>query len=267
MSIKNSLKLAKKIRIHGLNMTNVGKSSHISSIFSIADILAVLYDSILKYDAKNPKLPERDRFILSKGHAAAALYAVLAESGFFSLEKLKTYYLNGSDLLGHATHGVQGVEFSSGSLGHGLPVSNGIALAASINKNQYKVFVLMSDGEFDEGSNWEAMLFAAHHNLDNLVMIIDRNKLQSIKSTEQTLALEPLKKKIESFGWIVKEIDGHNHEELCENLNKKFPKRPLCIIANTIKGKGVSFMENNVLWHYRSPQNKEFEDALDELNA
>jgi transketolase len=268
IDIKKSEKLANNIRKHAVVMTSLGKSSHIGSILSIADIIAVLYGSILQYDPKNPKWDGRDRFILSKGHAGAGVYAALAECGFMPLEKLKTHYQDGSDLSGHVSHkGIPGVEFSTGSLGHGLPVASGIALAAKIDKKKHRVFALLSDGECDEGSNWEAILFAAHHELDNLVVIIDRNKLQSIHSTEKTLALEPFADKWKSFGWNVAEIDGHDHIEIFQkckyDLNSK--KKPLCLIANTIKGKNVSFMENNTVWHYRSPQGDEFKLAISEL--
>jgi transketolase len=259
-------KLANNIRKHAVNMTSTGGSSHIGSILSIADILAVLYGSVLNYKADNPKWQGRDRFILSKGHAGAGVYAALAESGFMSVDKLKTHYKNGSDLSGHVSHkGIPGVELSTGSLGHGLPVATGMALAAKINENEHMIYVLMSDGECDEGSNWEAALFAPHHKLDNLVVIIDRNKLQSIHSTEDTLGLEPFVDKWQAFGWNVIDIDGHNHKELINACNSKVMGKPLCVIANTTKGKGVSFMENQVLWHYRSPQGEEYKAAINEL--
>jgi transketolase len=249
-------------------MTSLGGSSHIGSILSIADILAVLYGSILKYKIDNPKSIGRDRFILSKGHAGAGVYAALAESGFISKDKLKTHYQDGSKLSGHVSHkGIPGVEFSTGSLGHGLPVATGMALAAKINKNKHRVIVLMSDGECDEGSNWEAILFAAHHKLNNLVAIIDRNRLQSIYSTEDTLSLEPFSDKWKAFGWEVVQVDGHSHDEIfnaCKSINTP-QNKPLCVIANTTKGKNVSFMENNVLWHYRSPQGDEYKAAMLEL--
>jgi len=268
IDIKRSKQLANNIRKHAVTMTSLGGSSHIGSILSIADILAVLYGSILQVKAEEPRWIDRDRFILSKGHAGAGVYAALAESGFISVDKLKTHYQDGSDLSGHVSHkGIPGVEFSTGSLGHGLPVATGMALAAKINKNKHRVVVLMSDGECDEGSNWEAILFAAHHKLNNLVAIIDRNRLQSIHSTEDTLSLEPFPDKWKSFGWEVVEVDGHNHEEIfnaCSNINTP-QNKPLCVIANTTKGKNVSFMENNVLWHYRSPQGDEYKAAILEL--
>ena len=261
--------LSNRIRVHAINMTNSGKSSHIGSILSMADIMAVLYGSILKIKIDQPDWPERDRFILSKGHAGAGVYASLAEIGFIPIEKLSTHYQDGSNLSGHVSHkGIPGIELSTGSLGHGLPVGCGMALAMKINNINSRTFVLMGDGECNEGSNWESFLFAAHHNLDNLVAIIDRNKLQSIYSTEETLGLEPLAEKLESFGWNVLEVNGHSHKELYDSLSveKTLSNKPLCLIANTIKGKGVSFMENKVLWHYRSPQDEEYKDAISELD-
>ena len=266
----NTKELAKRIRIHTLKMANAGGSSHIGSALSIADILAVLYRGILRIDPKNPKAPNRDRFILSKGHAGAAVYAVLAESGFFSLELLKTHNLDGSDLCGHVSHkGIPGVELSTGSLGHGLSVGVGMALGSKMDAHNHRVFVLLSDGECDEGSNWEAILFAAHHHLDNLIAIIDYNKIQSLAPVEETLALEPFSEKWRSFGWEVYEVDGHNHVQITNSLTKLPAKvgKPIVVIAHTIKGKGVSFMENAVLWHYRCPRGEEFEAALKELES
>jgi transketolase len=261
-------KLAKKIRISTLNMTCQGRSSHIGSIFSIADILAVLYGKILHVNPKKPKAKNRDRFILSKGHAGAAVYAVLAELRFFDKEKLKTHYQNGSDLSGHVSHrGIPGVDLSTGSLGHGLSIAAGMALGMKKDDNSHKVFVLLSDGECDEGSTWEAILFAAHHNLDNLIAIVDYNKIQSLGTVSETIELEPFVDKWKSFGWSTIEVNGHDHDQLLKEL-KKLPKelrKPTVIIAHTIKGKGVSFMENNLLWHYRCAKGEEFEAALEEL--
>lgn len=267
LEIKNIKNLAKNIRVNAVKMVNSGKSSHIGSVLSMADILAVLYESVLHYDPSNPRLKNRDRFLLSKGHAGAGVYAALAEKKFFPKDYLKMHYKDGSKLSGHVSHkGVPGVEISTGSLGHGLPIATGMALSAKINKENHRIIVLMSDGECNEGSNWESALFAAHHNLRNLTIIIDRNNLQSIKTTEETLGLEPFRQKWESFGWNVSEVDGHNHFELLKIMDKnKNNNKPNCIIAKTIKGKGVSFMENSVLWHYRSPQNEEYEEAILEL--
>jgi len=260
--------LAKKVRIHALKMANSGGGSHIGSALSIADILAVLYTEILHLDPKNPKLEQRDRFVLSKGHAGAALYAILAETGFFPISKLATHYQDGSDLCGHVSHkGIPGVEVSTGSLGHGLSLATGMALAAKIDQKKHRIFTLLSDGECDEGSTWEAVLFAAHHHLDNLVAIIDYNKIQSLDTVANTLELEPLADKWRSFGWQVQEVDGHNHQLLQSELSA-LPLESDCpsvIICHTVKGKGVSFMENTVLWHYRVPRREEFATALQEL--
>lgn len=183
-------------------MTSRGGSSHIGAIFSIADIIAVLYNTILHYDSKNPKSSERDRFILSKGHAGAAVYAALAEMGFFEVDKLKTHYQDGSDLSGHVSHkGIPGVEVSTGSLGHGLGIATGMALAGKLDDKAHKIFALLSDGECDEGANWEATLFASHHHLDNLIAIIDYNKIQSLAPVSSTIRLEPFAEKWRSFGW------------------------------------------------------------------
>lgn len=260
--------LAARVRRHAVEMCHLGKSSHVGSVLSIADILAVLYGRVLNIDPRQPNLPARDRFILSKGHAGAGIYAVLAECGFFPVEKLRTHYQDGSDLSGHVSHnGIPGVEFSTGSLGHGLPVATGMALAAKLDGAGYRVFCLLSDGECDEGSNWESILFAAHHRLDNLTAIIDYNKIQSLAPVAETIALEPFVDKWTSFGWEVREADGHDHAALTQALvpRSASAKKPLCVIAHTTKGKGVSFMENSVLWHYRTPQGAEYDAACAEL--
>lgn len=262
--------LARKIRLHTVNMTSRGGSSHVGSALSMADIVAVLYGGVLNVDPSAPKFPERDRFILSKGHAGAAVYAALAETGFFPVEKLTTHYQDGSDLSGHVSHkGIPGVELSTGSLGHGLPVGAGIAKAGKLRSADYRVFVLLSDGECDEGSNWEAILFAAHHQLDNLVAIVDYNKIQSLAPVAETLALEPFADKWRSFGWSVVEVDGHDHSQLKSSLSQipRATGMPTCVIAHTVKGHGVSFMENSVLWHYRTARGSELAAALAELEG
>ena len=258
--------LALKIRKHAIEMTSLGESSHVGSILSIADILAALYGAVLNVKSDDPTWISRDRFILSKGHAGAGVYAALAETGFFPIEKLRTHYQNGSDLSGHVSHvGVPGVEFSTGSLGHGLSVAVGLALSGQMDRLSFRTYVLLSDGECNEGSVWEAAMFAAHHNLEKLIAIVDRNGLQSIRSTEETLALEPFADKWRAFGWDVIECDAHDYGQLLSAFNQS-SNRPKIIIANSIKGKGVSFMENSVLWHYRSPQGEEFELAMKELD-
>lgn len=255
--------LAQRIRLHALEMTSRGGSSHIASILSIADILAVLYGQVMTLDPKNPKLPERDRFILSKGHAGAGVYAALAELGFFSVEKLKTHYQDGSDLSGHVSHkGIPGVELSTGSLGHGLSVGTGMALSGKNRNKSHKTFVLLSDGECNEGSNWEAIMFAGFHKLSTLVAIIDYNKYQSLTTTMETLDLEPFTDKWKAFRWEVREVDGHDHDLLKTALSTPSKSgQPVCVIAHTTKGKGVPFMENQVLWHYRTAKGEEFNQA------
>ena len=266
--IKELELLANRIRNHALDMTSNGSSSHIGSVFSIADILACLYGELLNISSKNIKSKSRDRFILSKGHAGAGVYAALAESGIIEKSLLKTHYQDGSMLSGHVSHkNIPGVELSTGSLGHGLSVGVGFAISAKLDNRKNKTIVLLSDGECDEGSNWEAIMFSSHHKLNNLIAIIDYNKLQSLDSVENTLNLEPFSDKWKAFGWNVIEINGHNIEEILKSYNEasKSKNKPTCIIAHTIKGKGVSFFENKVLWHYRSAKGREYESAKKEL--
>lgn len=260
--------LAKQMRVEALHMVHRAKASHIGSALSICDIVAVLYGQVLRLDPKHPDAPNRDRFILSKGHACVAVYAALAETGFFPREDLLKYGQDHSVLMNHISHKVAGVEFSTGSLGHGLPFGTGKALAARRLKHDWRTFVLLSDGELGEGSNWEAMMFAAHHQLDNLVAIVDYNKLQSLTTVEKTLRVEPLADKALSFGWAVREVDGHNHAELAELFGSApwEPGKPSFLIAHTTKGKGVSFMENSVEWHYKSPSVEQLAQALEEIH-
>lgn len=260
--------LARRIRRHVLDMTNRAKSSHVGTSFSMAELLAVLYSGILRVTPETTTHPERDRFVLSKGHGCAGLYAVLAERGFFPLEWLQSFYIDGARLAGHVTvNGVPGIEVSTGSLGHGLGIATGMALAAHRDGNPARVFALLSDGECDEGSTWEAAMFAGHHGLDNLVCIVDYNKIQSLGTVKEVMDLEPFGDKWRSFGWAVQEIDGHNLAEVHEVLSGVPLKisQPTCILAHTVKGKGVSFMENTLLWHYRSPAGTEYQAACAEL--
>jgi len=251
-------------------MISSAKTSHIGSCLSLADILAVLYGSVLRVDPALPDWPDRDRLIVSKGHAAAVTYAAVAEAGFMPLERLGEYARNGGQLYGHVTHaGVPGVEMSNGSLGHGLPVGTGMALAGKRDRRSWRVFVLMSDGECDEGSNWEAIMFAGHHKLDNLTIVIDYNKIQSLDFVAKTIGLEPFADKFTAFGWGVCEVDGHDVSALRRTLESVpiEPGKPSAVIAHTIKGKGVSWMENKVLWHYRPPAEDELAKALAEVAA
>ncbi len=263
----DSQELARRIRIHSLQMVFTSRASHIGSALSICDIIAVLFGQVLRIDPLKPAAKMRDRFILSKGHACVAVYAALAETGFFPMEDLTTYGQDHSVLMNHISHKVPGAEFSTGSLGHGLPFGAGKALAAKRSRLDWRTFVLLSDGELGEGSNWEAMMFAAHHQLDNLAAIVDYNKLQSLTTIEKTLRIEPLAEKARAFGWAVREVDGHDHAEMANLL--KFTQwekgRPSFLIANTTKGKGVSFMENSIEWHYKTPTAEQLAQALKEV--
>jgi len=257
--------LAKEIRILSLQMVYKAKASHIGGALSMADILAVLYNDVLNIDPLNPKNPDRDRFLLSKGHACTGLYATLALKGFFPVEDLASY---GSLFLSHTNHLIPGVEISAGSLGHALSVSCGLSMAAKRKNAEWKTYCLLSDGELDEGSNWEAILFAPQAKLDNLILIIDYNKIQSLGSVKDVIDLNPLKDKFDAFRWETFEINGHDHLAL-KNIFLKVRKlngKPKVIIANTIKGKGISFMENRLLWHYKSPSQEQLDLAINELN-
>ena len=262
--------LAGRIRAHALRMVHRAKASHIGGCLSVADVLAALYGGILRVDPARPDWPARDRFILSKGHGAAALYATLAERGFFPAAWLEEFCRDGGRLCGHVTSGrVPGVEVSAGSLGHGLPIGCGMALAAAREHPAARVFVVLSDGECDEGSTWEAALFAGHQRLDNLVAIVDYNKIQSFGRVEEVLDLDPLADKWRAFRWAAREVDGHDHAALAAALGALPLEagRPSVLVAHTVKGKGVSFMENDLAWHYRSPDDAQLAGALAEIGA
>jgi transketolase len=262
--------LATRIRRHVLQMTHRARASHVGTSLSMADLLAVLYGGIVRVDPSNLTSPNRDRFVLSKGHGCAGLYAALAERGFFPATRLAEFYQDGTSMAGHVTHtDVPGVEVSTGALGHGLSIACGMALAGRRDRRPYRVFALLSDGECDEGATWEAALFAAHHRLDALVAIVDYNKMQSLGTVDAVLGLEPLARKWDAFGWSVREIDGHDVTDIHRTLTAIpfAPDRPSCVVAHTVKGKGVSFMENQLLWHYRPPDAAELARALAELNS
>lgn len=262
---KESSGLARNIRVNALRMVHRARASHIASALSIVDILAVLYGRVMNIGPSLIDSEDRDRFILSKGHACVALYSTLAEMNIVAKSELETYGQDFSWLMNHVSHKVPGVEFSTGALGHGLPFGVGKALAAKADNKDWRVFVLLSDGEMDEGSNWEALMFASHHRLVNLTAILDYNKLQSLDTIANTLGLEPLRAKLEAFGWLVIEVDGHKYDDLNDALVFKSTDKPLFIIAHTLKGKGVSFMENTVEWHYKNPNDEQLALALAEL--
>ncbi len=261
--------LALKCRKDVLKMALKAGGAHIAPAFSIAEILTVLYfGNILRYNPEEPNWTERDRLILSKGHSCAALYATLAEAGFFSRTLLDAFCQTGSKFGGHPNMlEIPGVEASTGSLGHGLAYGIGQAMAAKMNNHNYNVFVIMGDGECQEGSVWEAALVASQHKLGRLISIIDYNKLQGMDFLENITAMEPLLDKWKSFGWDVCEVDGHCITQLYSTLShiRCSEERPLLVVAHTIKGKGISFMENEAIWHYRLPNKEEMEIACKQL--
>lgn len=261
-------RFARRVRETSLRMVHRSKLGHPGGDMSAADILATLYSTVLRVNPAMPCDPARDRFVMSKGHCSAALYATLAESGFFPREQLLDYMKPLSPLNGHPDRNkVPGVEANTGPLGHGLPISVGMAKAAKIIGASWRVFVLTGDGELQEGSNWEAAMCAAQFKLDNLTVIVDRNLLQQGETTEDTVALEPLDERWRAFGWAVQEVDGHNVEALARVLQSTpfKPHRPSCLIARTQKGHGVSFMEDRIEWHHRVPTDAELAAALAEL--
>lgn len=261
-------KIALNLRRDIIKMIQSGEGGHIGGSLSIIEIMTVLYFCILRSNPKNPKWGDRDRFILSAGHKCLALYAILAEKGYFDKAILGLYDSFDSPLPGHPDrHKLPGVEANTGSLGHGLAIGGGIALAGKINKKDYKVYVLMGDGETAEGSVWEAAAISSHFKLDNLVAIIDRNRLQISGDTKNVLDIEPLLKKWMAFGWETLEVNGHDFNELITTFNNLPFKEncPSCIIANTVKGKGLSFAENNYKYHYWKKTEEEMEKALKEL--
>ena len=260
--------IANNIRINIIKSVSSAKSGHPGGSLSIADIMTVLYFEKMNIDPTNPKFEDRDRFILSKGHAAPALYATLAERGYYSKDDLLTLRKFGSKLQGHPDmKKVVGIDMSTGSLGQGLSAANGMALAAKLDNKDYKVYVVIGDGELQEGQIWEAAMTAAHYKLDNVIAFVDWNGLQIDGSNDEVMTIKPIDEKFKAFGWNVMVIDGHNYDEISDavDIAKKGNGKPTVIIAKTVKGKGVSFMENNVSWHGTAPNAEQTEKALIEL--
>ncbi|WP_321475822.1 transketolase [uncultured Paludibaculum sp.] len=268
LAVAKATRLARTIRRTSLQMVYTAQLGHPGGDLSAADILAALYSAVLHLDPDDPHAPGRDRFILSKGHCSAALYATLAEAGFYPRERLSEFMQPLSPFNGHPNRNkVPGVEANTGPLGHGLPIGVGAAKAAKITNAPWRTFVLTGDGELQEGSNWEAAMAASQFRLDNLTVIVDRNGLQQGAETEQTVGLEPLVDRWRAFGWAVRELDGHDMDALIRTLRTApFESgRPSCIIARTHKGRGVSFIEDRVEWHHRVPTTEELATALAEL--
>ena len=260
---------AVKIRQHVIKMISARGKGHTGPALSMVEIATALYFGVLWVDPENPRHPERDRFLLSKGHACTTLYASLAERGFFPISRLDEYYLLDSLLGGHPVQGLPGIEASTGSLGHGLPMAVGMALAAKLDRRGHRIYTVLGDGEIQEGSVWEAAMAASHYKLDHLVAVIDRNGLEIDGPTETVMALEPLPEKWESFGWAVRTIDGHDLPSLVQTLRSApfVSQKPSVVIAKTVKGKGIDFIENRKEWHHRAPDPTQAEEAFRQLQA
>lgn len=268
--IKELEEKAQIIRQHTVKMITEAGSGHPGGSLSAADIVTALYFHVMNINPKEPKWPDRDRFVLSKGHAAPVLYAALAEKGYFDIQELLTLRKAGSILQGHPDmKSAPGVEMSTGSLGQGLSAANGMALAGKLDGKSYRVYVLLGDGELQEGQVWEAAMASAHYKLDNLTAFVDHNRLQIDGPVEEVMSPEPIAEKFEAFGWNVIKIDGHNFKDIIEAVDKaKAAKgKPSAIVAETVKGKGVSFMENQVGWHGKAPDKEQMEKALEELQT
>ena len=268
MCVEDIKEFAKCIRRTAIQMAYKTNTSHTGGTLSQADILAVLYSGELKNSPEMVNNPNRDRFIQSKGHCCASYYAALALKGYMNYDELMSHYCeNGSQYFEHVSHKIPGVELSTGSLGHGLPVACGMALGAKRSNRNFNVYIIIGDGEINEGSNWESIMFAAHNKLDNLCVILDKNKMQALGDTKDILCLDPMFPKINAFQWNVIEIDGNDIEQILKAFDnfRRTKEKPTFIIANTIKGKGVSFMEHNLKFHYSAPNEKEFELAMEEL--
>lgn len=261
------VKKANELRRSVVEIVYRGQTGHIGGDLSECDLLTALYYHIINIDSKNPKDPDRDRFVLSKGHCVETYYAVLADKGFIEKKELETFSKYGSRLIGHPNREIPGIEANTGALGHGLPIAAGMALAGKCQKRSYRVFCLMGDGELAEGSIWEAAMFASHYKLDNLYVMIDRNHLQISGPTEQVMRLEPLQEKWEAFGFETVRIDGNNMEEILEAFEKLFDVsgKPKLILADTVKGKGVSYMENDARWHHGTLTKEQYKKAMEEL--
>ena len=262
-------KVAKEVRKGIIEEVYRAESGHPGGSLSIADILTVLYFNVLNIDPKNSKWEDRDRFVLSKGHCSPALYSALANRGYFDKELLKTFRNLESDLQGHPDmNKVQGVDMTTGSLGQGLSVANGMAIAGKLNNKQYRVYCLLGDGEIEEGQVWEAAMTANKYKLDNLCVIVDNNNLQIDGTIEEVMSSYPIDEKFKSFGFQIINIDGHNIQEIIDafDVAKNVKGKPTCIIAKTIKGKGVSFMENKAEWHGKAPTEEQYNLAIEELN-
>ena len=267
--VEKSRVLANRIRQDAVRMAHRSHASHIGGVMSVADIVAVLYSGVARLFPEDPKNPMRDRIVLSKGHNGMTIYAALGETGFFPREELNKYYSDGSMYSGHVSHkGIPGVELSTGSLGQGVCVACGMAMSGKMRKQDFHVYAIIGDGENEEGAVWEMALFAAHQKLDNFTVIVDHNNMQAMGFCYEQVGMNKLSEKWASFGWHVVDVaDGNDHMQLIEAFSQHKPTCPTVVIANTVKGKGVSYMENNLLWHYRDPQGEFYKSAILELGG
>ncbi len=270
MDSKSLKGIANRIRLRDVQAVHEAGAGHVGGELSVIDLLTALYFQVLNVNPDTPNAPDRDRFVLSKGHTALALYITLAEKGFIPKDEIASFLKPDSRLNGHPDRNkVPGVETNTGPLGHGLPVAVGMAKAAKLTRKSWRTFVITGDGEMQEGSNWEAIMSAAQFRLDNLTLIIDHNRLQQGASLADTVQLAPLAEKVAAFGWETQEIDGHNMDEICQALSIETisPGKPKCIIAHTNKGQGVSFMSDNVAWHHKVPDVDQYQQAIAELQG
>lgn len=267
LSVNELDEVARGLRRHIVSFITAAGSGHPGGSLSAVEIVASLYYKVMRHDPSNPQWPDRDRFVLSKAHACPVLYAVLASVGYFPMEELSTFRRINSRLQGHAHVMTPGVEMSSGSLGQGLSFGIGAALAGRLDRRGYRVYVLLGDGECDEGEVWEAAMAASHHKVDNLTAVVDRNRIQNDRFTSEVMELEPLPEKWRAFGWHVQEVDGHNFRAILDAFEaaEAIRSQPSVIIANTVKGKGVSIMENNPAFHGKAPTQEQLAQALQEL--
>lgn len=263
----DSVELARLMRLDCVEVAHSDHSTHVGGCMSVSDILAVLYADVMRHDPENPSWDARDRLILGKGHSSTALYSCLAYQGYFPHDEVLTQYEDGSRISGHVSHKVPGIEVSTGSLGHGLPMACGMALAAKMDGKDHRVFCVLGDGEVQEGSTWEASLFAVQHELSNLTVVIDNNRLQSDGTLSDVLGMSDVPKLFAPFGYELREVDGHDHAALREALRPATGEAPVLVVAHTVKGKGLSFAENNVAFHSTRLTDEMFEQALVELGG
>lgn len=263
----DSVELARRMRLDIVEVAHSDHSTHVGGSLSVTDILAVMYADVMVHDPADPGMPERDRLVMSKGHSSTALYSCLAHAGYITREEALTQYADGSRISGHVSHKVPGIEVSTGALGHGLPIACGMAYAAKLDGRAHRVFCILGDGELQEGTTWEASLFAVHHGLSNLTVIVDSNRIQSDAPIDEVLGMRDVTALLAPFGYELREVDGHDHTALREALAPATGTAPVCVIAHTVKGKGVSFAEDTAAFHSAKLDDAHYEQAVRELGG